>query len=493
MARFAHGDQPDVDPDLPIDEIASPPVVPATPSPTQSDETPLANQPATRPIGSSISDLGATFNGMARSPVDASPQNALDQGGQAASSIAHHTNDLSAVQNNLLAEVNAGQFSGAALGHVQAILSDLTTAISAANAAASGAGSFESAAAAQQTLRASQLINAVNTDPALVNPAPEAPAPAGTAADEKPHSLAEIGAMLDDVAGEILGGVNDGNRAQITDDINTVISDMQALMATDPKLFDGLTGEHADKIVQQLQLELVYINDPTISPTAAQASNDNILDIIEIIQGDAKLADMATQGGISGSLPLPDATSPDLKHLDGAVETAFSAHFIAQSNSLGKQAVELVGSQDAEAVAALIDDLRAFEKTVTNFDGGQAGALGAEIAAMIKGLQTGNAALVTAAADQMHGNAADVGGSHVPATGGAYNTDGVTVAEVLGTPVAATPPTTETTTAPAVHEAAAPAISVEPVTLATADVAAPVVDHEHSPAPELAHLHHLWG
>ena len=33
---------------------------------------------------------------------------------------------------------------------------------------------------------------------------------------------------------------------------------------------------------------------------------------------------------------------------------------------------------------------------------------------MIKGLQTGNAALVAAAADEMHANAADVGGNNFP-------------------------------------------------------------------------------
>ena len=492
MARFANGDQSDVNLDLPIDEVTSPPVAPATPSPTLPDETPLTNQPATRPIGSSISDLGATFNGMARPPMDASPQSAPDQGGQGAGSLALHTNDLTTVQNNLLAELNTGHFSGAALGHVQAILSDLTSAISTANATVSTAGSLSSAASAQ-TLRASQLsmINAVSTDPTLANPAPEAPPP--TAPDAKPHSLAEIGAMFDDVASQILGGVNDGNRAEITDDINAVISDMQTLMAADPKLFEGLTGVHADKIVQQLQLELVYINDPAISPIAAQASNDNILDIIEIIHSDAKLADMATQGGTGNSSPLPDATNPGPVHLDNALETAFVANFIAQSNSLGKQAIELVGSNDAKAIAALIDELKTFEKSINDLDPAQGGTLGGEITAMIKGLQTGNTALVTAAADQMHGNAADVGGHNVPATGGTYNPDGMTVAEVLGTLVAATPPTTETTTAPAVHEAAAPAISAEPVTLATADVTAPVVDHEHSPAPELAHLHHMWG
>lgn len=474
MARFAHGDQSEIDPGLPIDEVASPPVAPASPplTPSPSDETPLAEQPATRPVGSSFSDLGATLSGIARPPADVPLPSALDQGSQMAGGITHQTNDLTMVQNNLLAEVNAGQFSGAALGHVQAILSDLTSAISAANATASAAGSLGSTGGAQQMIRASQLsiINAVATDPALVAPLPEPPAP--TKVDATPHNLAEIGALFDDVASQILGGVNDDNRAQITDDINTVISDIEALMAADPKLFDGLTGVHADKIVQQLQLELVYINDVDISPTAAQASNDNILDIIEIIQGDAKLADLVKQ---DGSAPhLPDAPGLKPVHLDSPIETTLAANFIARSNALGRQAVDLVGSNDAKAIAALIDDLKTFEKSATDLGMDHGGTLGAEIAAMIKGLQTGNANLVTAAADQMHGNAAEIGGSNVPASG-AYHTDGMTVAEVLGTP-------------PTAAEVS------QTVEIAAVDLAAPaIVEHEHQPAPELAHLHHMWG
>ena len=76
---------------------------------------------------------------------------------------------------------------------------------------------------------------------------------------------------------------------------------------------------------------------------------------------------------------------------------------------------------------------------------------------MIKGLQTGDATLVTAAADQMHGNAADVGGSNVSVTGGHYNTDGVTVTEVLGTAPAAESPAAAAATEPAPAHDAAPA------------------------------------
>lgn len=479
MARFALGDQSEIDPDLPVNDAASPPVS-APLSPTLPDEAPQTNQPAPRPVGSGFSDLGATsISTTARPLTDAAPQTAIDQSAPVTSSMVHQTNDLAMVQNNLLAEVNSGQFSGATLGRVQAILSDLTSAISTANATASPAAALGGAANAQQAARASQLsiMNAVTTDAALAAPTPEPPAPTKDAA---PPSLAEIGALFDDVAGQILGGVNADNRAQITEDINTVISDIQALAAADPKLFEGLTGEHADTIVQQLQLELAYINDPTISPTAAQASSDNILDIIEIIQSDPNLADLAKQLDLGGTPPSPD-TAP--VHLDSAGETVFVANFIAQSNSLGKQAVDLVGSNDAKAIAALIDDLKAFEKSVADLGADRGGVLGAEISAMIKGLQTGNANLVSAAADQMHGNAADLAGQHVPVTGGTYNADGVSVAEVLGTPVAETP------------AAAVPAtISIEPVAVATVDLAGPAaIDHENSPAPELAYLHHMWG
>jgi hypothetical protein len=308
--------------------------------------------------------------------------------------------------------------------------------------------------------------------------------------------------MFNDVANDIFGGVNDGNRADITEDLNTVIKDLQALISAKPELFEGAAGEHAHEVVQQLQLELTYVNDPNIGPDAARASIDNILDIIEIVQSDPKLAEMATQAGVSGFSLIPEAGNPIQAHLENDVQTVFTANFIAQSNSLGQQAIDLVGSGDTKAIAALIDNLKAFEKFVADFDashGGNAllnatGALGAEVAAIVKGLQAGDATLVTAAADQMHGNAADVGGSNIPVNGGHYNANGATVAEVLGTaPVAEPAPTAEATEIVAAHDVF-PAVGVEPVTLAATDVTIAVEHHENPGISDLAHqLHHMWG
>lgn len=515
MARFKHdGHHRHADNGQQIDQSLPTPVTPVTPaSPTP------ASSPAPH-----FSDLGATFNDATRALVGGLWQNTVEEAGQGHGSIVRYTNDLTTVQTGLLAEVNAGQFSGATLHHVQTILSDITTALSAATASVNGGGTFGSVAAAETALRTSHLdiLNIVNADPKLAALATQndatgflaAPAtlPAGTTAATAHHAnFAEIGAIFNDAANHILGGVNADNVGLITNDVNAVITDLQALMHANPALFGGLTGIHADTIVRQLELEKIYINEAGVSQDAGRASNDNILDIIDIVQGDTNLANMANQGGVSGFSPFADAAHPTPKYLDNDAQTTFWANFIAQSNALGQQAVNTVGSHDPHAIAALIGNLQTFEKNVTNFDAAQGGifearfdnellghtsTLGAEVSAMINGLQTGNAALVAAAADQMHANSADVGGNNIPVTGGTYNAGGLTVAEVLSTAVAA--PVAMASAAPTVASAAvssvpaAPAVAADPVAPATVGPLATAVDH--SPVHEMAHhFHHMWG
>jgi hypothetical protein len=526
MARFAHNGRhhhvdhnPQTDPGNPAPADPVPPVV-TTPDPAPVTTTAPA-----------FSDLGATFNDATRALVGGLWQNAVEEGGQGNGSIVRYTSDLTNVQTGLQAEVTAGQFSGATLGHVQTILADITTALSAASASVNGGGTFGSVAAAENALRTSHLdiLDVVNNDPALATLATQngatgflaAPATlaAGTTAANAPHAnLAEIGAIFNDAASHILGGVNADNKALITDDVNAVITDMQALMTANPLLFGGLTGIHADTVVRQLELERTYIDQAGITPDAGRASNDNILDIIDIVQGDTNLANMATQGGVSGFSPFADALNPTPKYLDNDAQTSFWANFIAQSNSLGQQAINTVGSHDHQAIATLIADLKTFETTVTNFDAGQGGifearfdnellgatsTLGAEVAGMIKGLQTGNATLVAAAADEMHANSADVGGNNTPVTGGTYNPDGLTVADVLGTAVAATAVAATSAAAATVTPAATTAVAAAPAPqavnnapVATADAAAPgsATEHQHFGGPEMAqHFHHMWG
>jgi hypothetical protein len=517
MARsHHHHHHPVPDPDPPVTPVTPDPPVTPTPPPTS---------------GPAFSDLGATFNDATRALVGGLWQNVVEEGGQGNGSVFRYVNDLTAVQTGLQAEVTAGQFSGASLTHVQTILSDITTALSAATASVNGGGTFGSVAAAETALRSSHLdiLNVVNADPALQALATQdgatgflaAPATLadGVTAATAPHAnLAEIGAIFNDAASRILGGVNADNKAIITDDMNAVVTDLNALIQAQPMLFGGLTGIHADTVMRQAQLEINYINQAGISPDAGRASNDNILDMIDIIQGDTNLANMASQGGVTGFSVFPDSLNPTPRFQDNDAQTNFWANFIAQGNSLGQQAIQLVGSGDANAIQSLIGQLQTFEKNASEFDLAQGGifearfdneltpssTLGAEVDAMIKGLNTGNAALVTAAAQVIHDNAADVGGNNIPITGGTYNADGLTVADVLSTAGAAPAVAAAPVAAPA---AAAPVAVAAAETPAAAPASAPAPDIKSadagSPAPDLHHqfghfeaahhFHHLWG
>jgi hypothetical protein len=493
---------------------------PGPPAPPVTDPVP-PTPPAAAPA---FSDLGLTFNDATRALEGGLWQNTVSEGGQGLGSIGKYTTDLTNVQTGLQAEVAAGQFTGATLTHVNAILADITTSLSAATASVNGGGTFGSVAAAETALHNSHLdiLNIVNNDANLATlatqngaagflAAPTAFA-AGTTAANAPHAtFADVGAIFNDLANISIGGINTSNTAQATADTNAAITDLQGLMAANPTLFGGLTGIHADTIVRQLELEKTFINQAGVSQDAGRASNDNLLDIIDIVQGDNNLLNMANQNGVHGFTPFGDALNPTPKYIDNSDQTNFWANFIAQSNTLGQQAENLVGGHDASAIAALIGNIQTFEKTVTNFDAAQGGifearfdnellgqtsTLGAEVSAVIKGLNTGNAALVTAAAEEMHANAADVSGNNIPATGGTYNADGATVADVLSTAVAApavaaAAPVTPAAAAPA---APAPAPAAAPAVAAAPSAATPPVIDPHHSGPEMAqHFHHMWG
>ncbi len=481
---------------------------PGTPDPGTPDPT---DPPASS--ASDFAQLGAVFNDATRALVGGLWQNVVEEGGQGPGSVFRYLNDLETVRAGLQAGINAGQFTGDTLTNVQSILTDIATAASAADASVNGGGAFGSVAAAETALHDSHIdvLNIVNGDANLkalatadgANGFLAAPTTLdGVAAADAPHAnLAELGAIFNDAANRILGGVNSSNADIITSDVNALITGLQDLQANNPMLFGGLSGVHADAVVRQLELELQYIGQAGVSPDAGRASNDNILDIIDIIQGDTNLANMAVQGGVSGFTPFGDSLNPTPRYQDNDAQTTFWANFIAQSNSLGQQAMQLVGSGDQGAIDSFIGQLQAFQKYVTDFDSAQGGifearfdnellgntsTLGAEVSKMIEGLQTGNAALVAAAADQMHGNSADVGGNNVPVTGGEYNADGLTVADVLST-----------AGAPAVADAGAAADAPAQVAAAEAP-AVPDVSEAPAPAPAIHHhgshhFEHMWG
>ena len=431
-------------PTQPADAIGTPPTPPTAPGALPSP---------------SFSDIGMSFDDATRAMVGGLWQSDTNEGGQGHGSVFRYVGDLQSVQAGLVSEMNAGQFTGETLLHVQDILLDVDKATSAATASVNGGGSFGSVAAAEEVLRMSHLdiLDIVHGDATLsalatqngataFQAAPAALADGLTAATAPHATLADLGAIFNDAVNHSLGGINANNAGLISADIDAVRSGLETLIAQHPDTFSDLTGIYADTIVRQLNLEDIYIHQAGSDPLAARGTNDNFLDIIDIVQGDSTLAGMASHDGVTGFASLPDALAPTPKYMDNAAQTDFWANFIAQSNSLGQQAIEAVQSTGGAGANDLIGKLHAFQNEVTHFDSSQGGifearfdnellgktsTLGAEVSKMIEGLQTGDAALVSAAAEEMHTNAADVGGNNIPLNGGTYNVDGLTAAEVL--------------------------------------------------------------
>jgi hypothetical protein len=475
-------------------------------SPTQPTDTIVTPpEPTTAPgalPSPSFSDIGLAFNDATRAMVGGLWQSDVNEGGQGHGSVFRYVGDLQSVQAGLVSEVNAGQFTGDTLLHVQNILLDIGKATSAATASVNGGGSFGSVAAAEDTLRMSHLdiLDIVHGDATLsalatqngataFQAAPAALA-AGLTAATAPHAtLADLGVIFNDAVNHSLGGINADNAALIKVDIDAVRSGLETLVAQHPETFSDLTGIYADTIVRQLALEDTYIHHAASDPLAARGTNDNFLDILDIVQGDSALAAMASHDGVTGFASLPDALAPTPKYLDNTSQTDFWANFIAQSNSLGQQAIDAVQSNGHGGAHDLIGKLHAFQNEVTHFDESQGGifqarfgnellgktsTLGAEVAKMIEGLRTGDAALVSAAAEEMHTNAADVGGNNIPLHGGSYNVDGLTAAEVLPGSTSAHPRTETAVDHPAGDDVHASSTN----------------DHHHT--PEIHFNQHIW-
>jgi len=439
--------------------------------------------------------------------------NNVEVGNQGHGTDGRYVADLQAVQTGLTADVAAGDFAGDQLTHVNTVLADIQTALAAVP------GAVNNDAAAEATLRTAHLdiINTIEHDPVLQalsikddNPGfnfspPELATPLNA---NTPHAtFAELGAIFDDAQSKALGGINADNMAAIQADLQTVHDGLLTLMQDHPQMFGGTTGIHASTIVDQINLQLTnFDHQYGFNPDAAKATNDNLLDITDIVAGDANLANMASANGVTGWTPAPFTDVVPTPYQDNAAQTNFWADFIASGNSLGAQAEHLVATGNAQAISAFIQTLQGWETNVSNFDAAQGGVfearfdnellgkdstVGADVAAMIQGLQTHNAALVTAAAEGFHANAADVSGNNVPLNGGTYNADGLTVADALSTATGPLPPAPVTPLTPATPAAATP--------VAGADDAGPCggADHHHhhqALVPEAAHqFHHMWG
>jgi hypothetical protein len=420
------------------------------------------------------------FNDATRELTGGLWHNVVIVGNQGHGTDVRYTNDLLAVQTGLLAFVAAGDFTDVQLTHVNTILADITTAL------ANVQGAVNNDPASEMALRTAHLdiISTINNDPLLqalsvdaatANPGfnTDPPMLATPVTDATPHAtFAELGVIFDDAQSRFLGGLSatpDG-AAQIQNDLTVVENGLIKLMHNHPQMFQGATGIHAQTIVDQIHLQLTnFDHQYGFNVDAARSTNDNLLDITDIVTADANLTNMAHAFGVNGWTPVPATNVVPTPYADNAAETNFWADFIASGNVLGAQAEQLVQTGSHQAIQAFEQVLLGWEQNIGNFDAAQGGifsarfdnelangpnsTVGADVAAMIKGLNTHNATLVTAAAEGFHANAADVSGNNMPVNGGTYNADGLTIAQALINTVAPPPPVTflTPTTPPPMH------------------------------------------
>jgi hypothetical protein len=131
---------------------------------------------------------------------------------------------------------------------------------------------------------------------------------AGVTADKAPHAnLAEIGVIFNGAADLASGGINSSNLPTIQKDFTAIYTDLKQLIADDLTLFgDRLHLICAETILNQISLQVNDFDAPYgVNVDAARSTDDNILDIIDIIHGDPSLDNNANQGGVNGRTEFP--------------------------------------------------------------------------------------------------------------------------------------------------------------------------------------------
>jgi hypothetical protein len=417
-------------------------------------------------VPTTFANAGISFNSATRTVEGGLYSLAVQESNQPISTVARYQEFLTDVRDTINAERAAGgdlsNVSDATADHLDTIVADLTTAIN--NAPDSILGGDASTAVHHAQI---QILNVVNDDPFLKNLASmtvslnytgvgfqQVPQklPAGVTAANAPHdNLAQIGAIENDAANRFIGGVgNADNKAAIIADLTAVRADLGVLVDNHPELFGGLTGIHARTIIVQIPGVFGFINDIGVNPVANRGNNDIMLDLPDIVQGDVNLANQADQGGANGFGLFPAPRTAPTRYQLNQDQTNAIAFEIAQGNTLGVQAIALVTNHpgDTAAINALIQQFKDLSQFANNFDTAQGGIFEARfdneqksdtgtqraaINAMIRGLRTGDVALVTAAREAISANWADNAGNMIPATGGTFNTDGLTIAQVLST------------------------------------------------------------
>jgi trimeric autotransporter adhesin len=455
-----------------------------------------------------LAQAGAVFNdatrlldgGLWNTPADSNNQIAY---------LGMYTTDIHAVLNDInamLANPGGVTAGGAALGladadtqvltQVQGQLQTLLT------LGTHSVGNGAAAATNQELLHTTQtsILNEINGDATLANAlgATGATYAGGTGATNAgfqalptgaddaaslatasgPNAtLADIGSVFNAASALAVGGLNANNLGQFDTDMKAVLTGLTNIVNNPDALGaieKGLSGAdaatatlHLDTIIEQVNSQInhfdqEYATNPNV---AARSTNDNLLDIIDIVQGDAALNAAAGGNGEAGNAggfsEMPAYLEGTITRFqDDQAQTNFWAKFVAEGNVINNQLDNVAAGHNSTPgeLQALITEVQNYQKFGAAFDHAQGGIFGArfdnellggtlnaDTANAVHGLQgilngdTGDAltadqAQIQAAGAGFVGDAQDVSGNNIPLGGGSYVGDATTVAGATSVP-----------------------------------------------------------
>src|SRR6185312_7148655 len=454
-------------------------------------------------LSTDLAQAGAVYNDSTRLLDGGLWSTPADNNNQAAY-LGMYTTDVHAVladinaalgnPNAVTAGGNAYALSAADTSVLTQVQGQLQTLL---NAAPNAIGNTHGATTAQELLHTTQtaILNEINGDTALATALGNVSYPSGTgannvgfealptgsdgsaalaAATAPGATLQDIGNVFNSAADLAVGGLNHSNLPEFNADMKAVAAGLSGLINNPTELSAiesaagqtgtdaALTTVHLDTVLNQINLQVndfdhKYATDPN---NAARATNDNLLDIIDIVQGDPALNAAAGGNGnpdvVGGFAEMPSYLSGTILHYqDNQAQTNFWAQFLAEGNTINNQLDAVAGGQNTAPgdLQGLITDIQNYEKFGASFDASQGGTFGArfdnellggtllaDTNNAVQGLQgilkgdTGDAlaadqAQIQAAGQGFVADAADVSGNNTPLGGGSFVDTATTVAD----------------------------------------------------------------
>lgn len=454
-----------------------------------------------------LAQAGAVFNDATRlldgglwdTPADSNNQIAY---------LGMYTTDIHSVLNDINsmlanpggvtvggAELNLAGADTAVLSQVQGQLQTLVT------LANGSVGNSATAATDQELIHTTQtsILNEINGDATLANALATGATYAGgtgatnvgfqalpsgaddaaslAAASGQNATLAQIGSVFNAATDLAVGGLNSTNLGQFNTDMHAVATGLTNLM-NNPTALAGIeqglsptdaatTTLHLDTVLEQINTQInnfdaEYATNPNV---AARSTNDNLLDIIDIVQGDAALNTGAggngNAGNIGGFSEMPAYLSGTItKFQDDQAQTNFWAKFVSEGNVINNQLDNVAAGHNTTSgeLQALITEIQNYQQSSAAFDHSQGGIFGArfdnellggtlnaDTANAVHGLQgilngdtsaalVADQAQIQAAGQGFVADANDVSGNNIPLGGGNYVGTATTVEGATSVP-----------------------------------------------------------